>query len=1055
MSIKEKILILLNIKKGEEKVIALMLLYSFFMGAVIAFFYTAATSLFLVSFRRELFPVAYIAGGILVYAISNFYLRFQTKIKYKDLIQAGNLFLLISFTVLIFTQVFTENKWLIFLMYLWVGVVTYFHGISFWWLASNLFDLRQGKRLFGLISSGEVISQIICFFSVPVLLKFVNTEFLLYIAIVFLLLGFLTFFYIIKTNIKKLVLTSINLQNTNTINDKITFLSVLKNKYFAFIILLIILPTFGIYYVEYLFFTLTKTEFPSADILSGFLGVFLGFTAIVEFVVKTFISGRLISKYGLKLGLVALPLLLLFSTFLGSVFGLLTGVTSVFFSLIALSRIFIRVLRTAFNDPCTQILYQPLPVEKRAIFQGEIEGFSKAIGSILVGVFLIFLTSIKILNEVHLNIIFILVLIVWIWGVLKMYKEYKGKLLAIIYQNSSAIIETKNKSTNVDIISKFLKGAKSDNFDRYVSISEKLEPAYTDIIIVEMIKDSKPKLLPNILHQVEKRKLTFSLPVIHDLLERNPDSQILNILLQTGNVLEETDKLAYSDLIIMSSSAEPENRKLSARLLGFSGRYNAFKYLQNLINDKEYKVRNEALLSIGRLKRFELWPVLLEMLNSPYHGLAAATSIIKIGEPILPDLDKFFHKPSNNIRLRLRILNIIEQIGGEKAINLIRSKINTTENLIRNQALLSLSRLSYTATVSEQVFIKQYLTDEVSVVVWIIASILGLPKEESTQFLIKALEYELEIKKKNIYALLSLLYDSQTINLIKENLENGDKNSWVYALEIVDILISENIKTIVIPLLEDLPYEEYLKKMEDAFPQEKMEVSDRLIEIINKDFAKITAWTKACAMIILSDYPANNRTAGVLLSFITNPDLLLQQTAIFSLQKSFPAVLSERVALFKETKKMQFNHEIEGIKAGKFIVFEIINLFKKNRYFNKINENIVKEIAVFVKEVSLNDGDQLLFDIKGESYSYLIVSGEIAFLNKGKKIRTLKHPELIGELSEIIDTIDCLFISAGPVNLIQIDNFQLYQLMFDYPEITRNTVALIKLLNITKTYDYA
>src|SRR3989339_1041284 len=192
MSLKEKILILFNIKKGEEKSISLMLLYSFFMGAVIAFFYTAATSLFLVGFKRELFPVAYITGGVLVFLISYIYLRFKKRFNYKDLVQAGNLFLLISIVGLVFFQIFTRNKWVVFLLYLWVGVLTYFHGISFWWLASNLFDLRQGKRLFGLISSGEVISQIVSFFSVPVLLQFVNTEFLLYIAIAFLLFGFLT-----------------------------------------------------------------------------------------------------------------------------------------------------------------------------------------------------------------------------------------------------------------------------------------------------------------------------------------------------------------------------------------------------------------------------------------------------------------------------------------------------------------------------------------------------------------------------------------------------------------------------------------------------------------------------------------------------------------------------------------------------------------------------------------------------------------------------------------------------------------------------------------------
>ena len=79
---KNAILNALNIRKGEETAITLLLLYSFFMGTVIAFFYTTATSLFVVSFDSSVLPYAYIGGGIMSYLVWLVYARIEQEVSF-------------------------------------------------------------------------------------------------------------------------------------------------------------------------------------------------------------------------------------------------------------------------------------------------------------------------------------------------------------------------------------------------------------------------------------------------------------------------------------------------------------------------------------------------------------------------------------------------------------------------------------------------------------------------------------------------------------------------------------------------------------------------------------------------------------------------------------------------------------------------------------------------------------------------------------------------------------------------------------------------------------
>ncbi|MBK7653674.1 MAG: hypothetical protein IPJ20_27300 [Flammeovirgaceae bacterium] len=56
--------------------------------------------------------------------------------------------------------------------------------------------------------------------------------------------------------------------------------------------------------------------------------------------------------------------------------------------------------------------------------------------------------------------------------------------------------------------------------------------------------------------------------------------------------------------------------------------------------------------------------------------------------------------------------------------------------------------------------------------------------------------------------LLAMLYDTRSIQLVKENIESGIAEGVTYAVELMDVFLSEQLKQQVIPVIDDLSVSE-------------------------------------------------------------------------------------------------------------------------------------------------------------------------------------------------------------------------------------------------------
>ncbi|NJL58443.1 MAG: hypothetical protein HC887_01095 [Desulfobacteraceae bacterium] len=163
-----------NIKPGEEGITFSLLIHSFFMGIALVFFETASYALFLTVFdvKKDL-PYVYIISSVVATGAGILYEKMDEKYSLFRLLGSTVGFLTVSIFGLYLALQLTEGnwirieflssayKWVIMSMTVWYTVLHILFNLEFWGLAGHLMDVRQGKRLFGMISAGEILANII------------------------------------------------------------------------------------------------------------------------------------------------------------------------------------------------------------------------------------------------------------------------------------------------------------------------------------------------------------------------------------------------------------------------------------------------------------------------------------------------------------------------------------------------------------------------------------------------------------------------------------------------------------------------------------------------------------------------------------------------------------------------------------------------------------------------------------------------------------------------------------------------------------------------------
>ena len=242
-------------------------------------------------------------------------------------------------------------------------------NVEVWGLAGQFFTVRQGKRLFGLVGSGELLAMALGGLATPLLVAWIGTENLLLVAGAGLV-GCLMCVTVIDREqggrLARRASADAELVRTG-------LFSLARHRYTLWIFLLATVGVFTSRLIDFAFLDQANSRFQNEDKLARLFGVLFGGAQAVTLVLLTFVTGPLLNRFGIATGMM-LRRVALTSCFVVTIVVLFTvssGAASYWLALTA--KVMDLVLFSAITAPAFLILYQPLRPDRKLATQMNVE----------------------------------------------------------------------------------------------------------------------------------------------------------------------------------------------------------------------------------------------------------------------------------------------------------------------------------------------------------------------------------------------------------------------------------------------------------------------------------------------------------------------------------------------------------------------------------------------------------------------------------------------------------------------------------------------------------
>lgn len=425
-----------------------MILLSLALGIFISYFFVFVNALFISEIGTSKLPAAYLAsgvGGLFITWIFNYTEKRWGFAKASTFF--GLFFALVMFLMWYVYTNGINTYYLVFFAYAWFWVSSNFTALVFWKLPSNLFNLEETKKYNGIISSGEGISAIVSYASVPLLLTldfFTRDKFLLISFLGILSFSAITFF-LSRGIVVKLIPKKDLIKNDYESNQK----QLVKEPYFQLIFLSVLLSVVIQFVIDFSLMEVSANQYSDPLELAGFFSMIFGAMRVFELLVKSLISKFLIKEYGVFISLSSLIFALGFITLIG-ISSFIIGYLGLIFIVAALSKVFDRSLYRSIYAPTINLLYQAYPLAKRSLTQNYADGFGKTIGQLVAALLIL---SISVIENFELKVLILLllilfVLIIWLFVTKKLIFFYRIELSNIL-KNLEIVDSERSKSSKI------------------------------------------------------------------------------------------------------------------------------------------------------------------------------------------------------------------------------------------------------------------------------------------------------------------------------------------------------------------------------------------------------------------------------------------------------------------------------------------------------------------------------------------------------------------------------------------------------------------------------
>jgi MFS family permease len=1024
----------------EQKQVAFMLATGFFMGVFIATYQVTADSLFLNRLGEHLNKAFLITGilGIISTGLFSFLQNFIRFSVLTILVIAGILVFTISVYILLH---FGSESWIntvTFAMFCFSGPIVALLLLSYWGTFGRLFNFRQSKRIIGWIDTGQLIAAILASFLIPISAALVpdTTDYLLGCSISILIVGILLFIISTRFSLSK----NDPKEFDATVRRESSLTRMFSDRYILLMSLLLLVSMTAFVFNQFSFQELIRVQYPSQRELTNFNAFFTGAVYALSLVMQTFVNSRIISNYGLRISLFILPVLLgtlsLGSVIAGSIFGFDKALSPAgfiyFFLFVAMSRLFNWTLRDSLENPVFKLFFIPLDGRIRFNVQSKVEGLVNESSRFVAGFLIFSLGFIPAFEVIHISLFLVLLSAGYLVIVNRLYNGYRTKIREKL--ESSEFQQDKLEkgfgliTNRLEEMLTFTDSGKAVFSFKFL---EKLNANQIPVWVNTLIKNRDNSVRHYAQEKMNEIKglsvsdkyiIRMNSPALEGTDKIMIGKNDLNLIIDNGGDISKTR------LNRLCRSSDPVDRQYGAELVLHSSSEESIYFLLELLRDPDEKVRTTAIKSSVRKHNTEIINVLIENLDNPVYSNFAMTALIQIGSKTLSALDSNFYRTGQSTHMMLRIVQTIGKIGGQKAREILWGKMDYPNKVIVSQVLLSLGECGFKANISQVTRIKFAIESDIADIRWNLSAIQEIGSEGFRSEIVRSLRWEVQKDIEHIYMLLAMLYDTRSIQLVKENIDSGTSEGITYAVELLDVFLSEQLKQRVIPVLDEISENEKINRLDVFYPRVRLDSKLVLKFIINRDFTQSNRWTKACVLYEIANQKLDDFKLD-LIAHMFNPDRLICEVAAYGLYQINESEYRKHSMRLNPSVK---RHLDEVILRDKLSLFGKVLFFKRIQVFQEVPGITLSYLADFSHQVPLKEGESLTLDDRVNENFYIIHSGTVDFYEKGARIATFTKGQFLGEhvsLPQFLNT--CFIIAKTDVELISINKDLFYEQLSD------------------------
>jgi len=720
----------------------------------------------------------------------------------------------------------------IFCMRLWLEAIYALNDLNTSITANQLFNIREIKRTYPLISSGILVADVISGFSLrSVILLAGGLRNVLLLAFVLIAIGAGLLFYLCqkyqqafpdflrrRSEERQPDFTNRRLQGP-------------LRRYVILLFTFFILAQVLLLLIDFRFSSELQLG-RSDEEIAAFLGLFNGILGIFELAMQWLASSRVIERMGVFTASIMLPGAI--SLVSALCVGVLAFSSNVLFVFLVMLKFFDELLHYTLFASISPVLFQPVPEVIRSRIQANVRGVAEPLSTGFTGLALLSLVwleqkqwmAFKAVNLV-LPAIFLLAL-AWMLTVWLMRSKYVG-LLVMSAERGQLSADVDLRELKLAVAKTLEQPGTDAHKASCIELLSQLDARNVGEVLAPLLDKLPSKLQQKSLEEMmEFPSLTY-VPQVQELVNLNPPPEVLavalryiwitqespdirqlkpylraevdpvvrgtaaSLVLRRGNSIQKAE--ATNTLRLMLTHKQERERVMGCRALGEAVYMQSLRlHIPNLLQDESLRVRCALLEAIAATHLQEFYPSLLRGLYYKSTRAAAMKALIRLENeaiPMLVNLAEDLYKPD---LVRLHAWKAIGEIGTLEALDALISHLAVAWGTERRSLLKILLEIPSDVGIESALDevgrsgIENMIDQEIMFIAQMYAAISDLEpiQGREPELLRRALHDMQNDAQERLFLLMKFLYPISAINAAAFNLHSTSASSMAHGLEILD-----------------------------------------------------------------------------------------------------------------------------------------------------------------------------------------------------------------------------------------------------------------------------